>query len=98
MFIRYTNCCRSINMDNFDEIRIIPPCSSYEKYRVVAVKCIPKYKLDGSVHTNGNAYFFMSGDASVTIKKLDTESEAKEFFEKLQYHWINKIQEIFDVD
>lgn len=98
MFIRYTNCCRSINMDNFDEIRMIPPYSSCEQYRVVATKCIPKYKLDGSVHTHGSAYFFMSGDASVTIKKFSTEREAKAFFEKLQYHWINKISEIFDVD
>lgn len=99
MFLRYMNCSKSVNLDNFDEVCLMEPHEMEHTYRVVAIRYAPQYKLTGNIHCPGSGItnLYASGDATLTIKKFKSKDEAKVFFDKLQYHWINKISEIFEV-
>ncbi len=99
MFLRYMNCSKSINLDNFDEVCLIEPHKKERMYSVVAIRYMPQYKLKGHITRFGNDNIKLnaSGNATLVIKQFEFKDEAKAFYDKLQYHWINKISEIFEV-
>lgn len=99
MFLRYMNQSKSVNLDNFDIIQIYNKSQGYSepnKYNIVAVKVQPEIKTS-SVTSFGGNYVRSDGLGEYIIKSFTDKNEAKSFYDKLQYAWINKL-DIFEVN
>ena len=103
MFIRFMKTKRAINLDNFDEITILldREWGKINSYMVVAKRYADKVtSVSGTLNVGGT---YSDGECFVVIEKYspatdkDAEKKANEFYDRLQYAWINRL-DIFEVD
>ena len=95
MFLRFSNK-EVLNLDNFDGIKLLIPDQAKDDYKVVAIRYQPHLKFTGFI-AKSDAWFSSYKNTIYTIKTFSEKQEAISFYERLEYHWINKISDIFDV-
>lgn len=92
MLLIFKNTKRVINLDNFDEVRIIKPGdtgNTYNKlYRVSVIRYLDMY-LDGDVANKHSYLINKDFITTVKLKDFEFEGEAIAFYANILDSWSN---------